>query len=137
MDGDEQQENLSVELVYTANLNFFLGNLSVTKLSLKTAQNRQKPANSRKLKSKLSYGWQRDLVEFPASLVGWANRLSRPPVSTAYVLLVFRLELAIAPGTSFRDNPRLLQLRFSRVHERKVRNLAGFSEKADPSLRSG
>jgi hypothetical protein len=36
---------------------------TVTKLSLKPVQNRQKPANSRKLKIALSDGWQRDLVE--------------------------------------------------------------------------
>jgi hypothetical protein len=33
--------------------------VSVTKLSLKLAQNGQKSANSKKLKSSLSYGWQR------------------------------------------------------------------------------
>jgi hypothetical protein len=37
---------------------------TVTKLSLKLAQNEQKSSKSRKLKMALSYGWQRDLVEF-------------------------------------------------------------------------
>jgi hypothetical protein len=37
---------------------------SVTKLSLKLAQNRQKRAKPKKLKVALSDGWQRDLVEF-------------------------------------------------------------------------
>jgi hypothetical protein len=38
--------------------------VAVTKQLLKLAQNRQKSANSKKLKTSLSYGWQRDLVEF-------------------------------------------------------------------------
>ena len=37
---------------------------SVTKLSLRLAQNEQKRSKSRKQKIALSYGWQRDLVEF-------------------------------------------------------------------------
>jgi hypothetical protein len=37
---------------------------SVTKLSLKVAQNEQKLSKSKKQKLSLSYGWQRDLVEF-------------------------------------------------------------------------
>ncbi len=37
---------------------------TVPKLSLKTAQNRQKRRNSRKRKFELSDGWQRDLPEF-------------------------------------------------------------------------
>jgi hypothetical protein len=43
-----------------------LGEKSVTKLSLKVAQNRQKGSKSRKQKVALSCGWQRDLVEFSA-----------------------------------------------------------------------
>jgi hypothetical protein len=43
-----------------------LGEKSVTKLSLKVAQNWQKPSKSRKQKVALSYDWQRDLVEFSA-----------------------------------------------------------------------
>jgi len=37
---------------------------TVTKLSLKAAQNEQKRTKSRKLNVMLPYGWQRDLVEF-------------------------------------------------------------------------
>jgi hypothetical protein len=41
-----------------------LNSWSVTKLSLKVAQNEQKLSNSRKLKTSLSYSWQRDLIVF-------------------------------------------------------------------------
>jgi len=41
-----------------------LKRLSVTKLSLKLAQNEQKLSQFRKQKFSLSCGWQRDLVEF-------------------------------------------------------------------------
>jgi hypothetical protein len=37
---------------------------TVTKLSLKLAQSRQKPAKYKKQKPLLKYGWQRDLVDF-------------------------------------------------------------------------
>jgi hypothetical protein len=37
---------------------------AVTKLSLKSAQNEQKQSKVKKEKLSLSYGWQRDLVEF-------------------------------------------------------------------------
>jgi hypothetical protein len=39
---------------------------TVTKLSLKLAQNEQKRSKSRKQKFALSDGWQRDLVRFSA-----------------------------------------------------------------------
>jgi hypothetical protein len=39
-------------------------NPTVTKLSLKLAQNRQKTSETKKLKVALSDGWQRDLVGF-------------------------------------------------------------------------
>ena len=46
------------------------------------AQNRQKSANSRKLKFELSDGWQRDLVEFSVSYqkvnLALANRRLQP-----------------------------------------------------------
>jgi hypothetical protein len=41
-----------------------LENPTVTKVSLKLAQNRHKPAKFRKLKVALSDGWRRDLVGF-------------------------------------------------------------------------
>jgi len=40
--------------------------VGVAKLSLKLAQKGQKQNKSRKQKLSLSYGWQRDLVEFSA-----------------------------------------------------------------------
>ncbi|HEV2717989.1 MAG TPA: hypothetical protein VGU64_22180, partial [Terriglobales bacterium] len=40
---------------------------SVTKTSLKLAQNERKLSKSMKQKLALSYGWQRDLVEFSTS----------------------------------------------------------------------
>ena len=41
-----------------------LNRSSVTKLSLKVAQNEQKLRNSRNLETSLSYSWQRDLIGF-------------------------------------------------------------------------